>query len=86
MPNQHKTGSISWHPKDPTLKPWIEAEAGIRGTTKSEILDEALAEYRAQAEFQRPFRDADATGTANRVITAALTGHATLNTETEEAP
>ena len=72
MPNQHKTGSVSWHPKDLTLKSWLEGEASSRGTTKSEILDAALSEYRAQAEFQRPFRDASEARTANRALTAHL--------------
>ena len=51
MPNQHKTGSISWHPDDPTLKPWIKAEAERRGMeTMRELLDEALSEYRDRVE------------------------------------
>ena len=49
----HKNQSVSWHPKDPTLKPWLEAEASSRGTTKSDILDEALAEYRGPLERAR---------------------------------
>ena len=32
MPSQHKNPPVSWHPADPTLKPWIEAEASQRGS------------------------------------------------------
>jgi hypothetical protein len=46
MPNQHKTKSVNWHPSDPTLRPWLEAEAEGRRRTLREILDEALSEYR----------------------------------------
>ncbi len=48
MPNKHKNPGISWHSDDPTLKPWIKAEAEQRETTASAVLDEALAEYRAR--------------------------------------
>lgn len=50
MPSQHKNPGISWHSSDPTLKPWIEAEAERRGTTKREVLDEMAAEYRERVE------------------------------------
>lgn len=72
----HKTDSVSWHPKDPTLKPWLEAEASSRGTTKSDILDEALAEYREPLEHARLV----SARTANRAISEAL--DATETTET----
>ena len=78
----HKTGSVSWHPKDPTLKPWLEAEASSRGTTKSEILDEALADYRERVEFARSV----SARTANAEIGAALREARTpLATETTQA-
>jgi len=76
MPNQHKTPGISWHSADPDLKPWIDAEAERRGTTRTEILDEALFKYRAAREYDR---SVDAR-TANREIAAGLnerTGEAT---------
>jgi hypothetical protein len=47
MPNQHKTKTIGWNPSDPTLKPWIEQEAARLGITRRQLLDEALAEFRA---------------------------------------
>lgn len=50
MPGQNKTKLIGWHPADPTLKAWVEAEATRRGVTRREILDEALAGYRAAKE------------------------------------
>jgi len=62
---------IAWKPADPTLKPWIEAEAAERGTTKNKILDEALFKYRAAREYDR---SVDAR-TANREITAGLNDH-----------
>lgn len=51
MPNQHATESITWHPKDPGLKPWIRAEAERRDTSASVILDEGMTEYRARREM-----------------------------------
>lgn len=57
MPNQHKNPGISWHPSDPTLKPWIKAEAERRETTDKTILDEGMGEYRARRE-QAPAEDA----------------------------
>jgi hypothetical protein len=50
MPNQHKNPGISWHSDDPTLKPWIKAEADRRGLTDKALLDEMAAEYRARRE------------------------------------
>ena len=50
MVGKNATPLIGWHSSDSTLKPWIEAEAERRGTTKSEILDEALSEYRENME------------------------------------
>jgi hypothetical protein len=47
---KNATPLIGWHSSDPTLKPWIEAEASRRGITASKLLDEALAEYRAARE------------------------------------
>lgn len=50
MSSQHKTKLLGWHPSDPTLKPWVKAEAGRRGVPQREILDEALAAYRTVVE------------------------------------
>lgn len=50
MANRHKNPLIGWNSADPTLKPWVEAEAARRGITRRELLDEALAEYRERAE------------------------------------
>lgn len=77
----HKTDSVSWHPKDPTLKPWIEDEADSRGTTKSEILDEALSEYREKLDYARAVEARH----ANREISAGLqrTRHDTPGTAGE---
>lgn len=46
MANRHKNPLIGWNSADPTLKPWLEAEAARRGITRRELLDEALAGYR----------------------------------------
>jgi hypothetical protein len=46
MPNQHKNALLGWNPADPTLKPWVKAEAERRGMTIRELLDEALGAYR----------------------------------------
>lgn len=46
MPNQHKNPMIAWHSADPALKPWITAEAGRRGVTVRELLDEIVGDYR----------------------------------------
>ena len=48
MPGQNRTPLIGWHSADPTLKPWVTAEAARRDITERELLDEALAEYRAR--------------------------------------
>jgi hypothetical protein len=48
MPNKHKNPTIVWHSADPTLKPWIEQEAARLGITQRQLLDEALAEFRAR--------------------------------------
>jgi hypothetical protein len=60
MPNRHKNPGISWHPADPTLKPWIKAEAERQGLTGKALLDEALAEYRARRAAAQE-RDAGST-------------------------
>jgi len=49
---RNKTPLIGWHSADPSLKPWIEAESERRGITIRELLDEALAEYRADPVFR----------------------------------
>jgi hypothetical protein len=49
MAGLNKTPLIGWHSADPTLKPWVEAEAKRRGMTLRELLDEALSAYRRQA-------------------------------------
>ena len=51
MTGKNATPLIGWHSTDPTLKPWIVAEAERRGITVRELLDEALAEYRVRAEL-----------------------------------
>jgi hypothetical protein len=79
----HKNPSISWHPDDSTLKPWIKAEAGRRGITDKAVLEEMAAEYRERIEFLAPLRDARETGTANREISTALNS-APQTTETGE--
>lgn len=48
MPDKHKTPTIVWHSADPTLKPWIQHEAERLGITVRELLDKALAEFRAR--------------------------------------
>jgi hypothetical protein len=58
VPNKHKTATIGWNPGDPTLKPWIEAEAGRRGITRKALLDEALSMYREQSAELAPGADA----------------------------
>lgn len=54
MPNKHKTRLIGWHSADPTLKQWVKAEAGRRGITEREFLDEALAEKRQRLSGSDP--------------------------------
>jgi hypothetical protein len=46
---KNATPLIGWHSVDPTAKPWVKAEAERRGITERELLDEALAEYRARS-------------------------------------
>jgi hypothetical protein len=48
MPGKNATPLIGWHSADPTLKPWIQDEAGRRAITVRELLDDALAAYRAE--------------------------------------
>ena len=72
MTGKNSTPLIGWHSQDDTLKPWIEAEAGRRGMTMREVLDEMAAEYRQRVEELAPFRDARVTGTANREISGEL--------------
>ena len=64
----HKNPSISWHPDDSTLKPWIKAEAGRRGITDKAVLEEMAAEYREKVEFARSVN----VRSANREISTAL--------------
>jgi hypothetical protein len=48
---KHKTRLVGWHPSDPALVGWLDAEIERRGGgrgVQSAILDEALAEYRAR--------------------------------------
>ena len=52
MPSKHKNPLIGWHSADPTLKPWIRAEAARRGVYEREVLDEALADYRSRHEAE----------------------------------
>jgi hypothetical protein len=80
MPNQHKTKSVTWHPSDPALKPRIEAEAGQRGITQRELLDEMAAEYFERVDFARSV-DVSA---VNREIAAELRGAARDTTQTTE--
>ena len=68
MPNQHKTDSVSWHPKDPDLKTRIQAEAELRGITQRELLDEMAGEYFEKVDFARPV----AVRAANREIRTGL--------------
>ena len=76
MPNQHATKSITWHPKDPTLKPWIDAEAGGRGITLRQYMDEVMAVHRASREHASAFRDAAEAETVNREISGHLKARA----------
>ena len=46
MPNQHKNPMLGWRPPA-ELSAWARAEAERRGVPLKVILDEALAEYRA---------------------------------------
>lgn len=48
----NKTPLIGWHSADPTLKPWIKAEAARREITERQLLDEALIEYRVLCEIR----------------------------------
>ena len=54
MTGRNATPLIGWHSADPTLKPWIAAEAERRGITVRELLDEALAAYRAAQAVSAP--------------------------------
>lgn len=45
MPNQHKTKMIGWHPPA-DLGAWIRERAERMSTSVSDILTEALSEYR----------------------------------------
>lgn len=51
MTGKHKTRLVGWHPSDPALVDWLDAEIERRGGgrgAQSAVLDEALAEYRAR--------------------------------------
>jgi hypothetical protein len=51
MTGKNKTRLVGWHPSDPALVGWLDAEIERRGDywgAQSDILDEALAEYRAR--------------------------------------
>lgn len=50
--SRNKTPLIGWHSADPTLKPFVDAEAARRGITVRELLDEALRDYRANLAVQ----------------------------------
>lgn len=53
MPNQHKTKLLGWNPTDPTLGPWVRAEAERRGITLRAVLDEMATEYRARHDGEQ---------------------------------
>jgi len=55
MTGKNATPLIGWHSADPTLKPWLEAEAERRGITQRELLDEALEEYREHVEHLKAY-------------------------------
>ena len=61
MTGKHATPLIGWHSADPTLKPWIEAEAARRGQTVREFLDVVLGRHRR--ETAEIFGEEDAGGT-----------------------
>ena len=50
MTGKNKTPLVGWHPSDPALVEWLDAEVQRRGGgrgVRSTILDEALAAYAA---------------------------------------
>ena len=61
MTGKNKTPLIGWHSADPTLKPWIEAEAQRRGQTVREFLDKVLG--RVRREMAELFGEEDAGST-----------------------
>lgn len=61
MTGKNATPLIGWHSVDPSLKPWVLEEVERRGITVRELLDEALAEYRARRTASQ---EQDAGGTA----------------------
>jgi hypothetical protein len=60
MTGKNATPLIGWHSADPTAKPWVKAEAGRRGITERELLDEALAKFRADCETTQTTGETDA--------------------------
>jgi hypothetical protein len=48
MPNKHKNPMLGWHPKSAELGVWVRAEAERRGVPYKEIIEEAVAQYRAR--------------------------------------
>ena len=82
MTGKNSTPLIGWHSKDPTLKPWLEAEAGRRGMgTMRELLDEALAQYRERAEHAR---QVEARTTNERIRVELREARTPLTTETTQ--
>ena len=82
MTDKNSTPLIGWHSKDPTLKPWLEAEAGRRGRgTMRELLDEALAQYRERAEHAR---QVEARTTNERIRVGLREARTPLTTETTQ--
>jgi hypothetical protein len=49
--SRNKTPLIGWHSEDPTLKPWIEAQAAREGQTVREFLDGVLGAEREHREL-----------------------------------
>jgi hypothetical protein len=64
MTGKNKTRLVGWHPSDPALVAWLDAEIERRGGgrgAQSAILDEALARHRAETEAARLEQDAGGT-------------------------
>jgi hypothetical protein len=57
MGGPHERPLIGWHSHDATLKPWLDGEAARRQVDKTQILDEALVEYRLIRTWHSPALD-----------------------------
>jgi hypothetical protein len=69
MTGKNKTRMVGWHPKSADLAAWIDAQIERRGGgrgAQSDILEEAMSEYRARHDQEQTQRKGAGTMTVSQ--------------------